>query len=231
MGKRAERTCIRLAVAISALAVCGIAQADSGQETLKRFADGVQTFEAHFDQVQSDDSGKPTARSSGHFWLERPPPGKADAGKFRWVYEKPYQQQTICDGDKLWAYDPDLNQATVRDAHHALSGTPAELLSQRGALSTAFSVKDGGASGDSHLVTLVPKNKDSDFKSIELAIDKEGAPVRMRFADQIGGQSEISFSDVHTNGRIDPQEFQFVPPKDVDIVKDDGSQPAARSTE
>jgi outer membrane lipoprotein carrier protein len=197
------------------------AQADSAQDALKRFTDGVQTFDAHFEQVQTTDKGQIGARSSGHFWLARP--GSSGAtGKFRWAYEKPYVQSTICDGAKLWAFDPDLNQVTVRDAKAALAGTPAELLSQKGALSNAFTVKDAGSEGDMRLVTLTPKSKDSDFKSIELALGKDGAPLRMRFADQIGGNSEVTFSEVHTNDKIDPAQFQFTPPKGAEIVNDGG---------
>ncbi|MDR3415358.1 MAG: outer membrane lipoprotein chaperone LolA [Nevskia sp.] len=201
------------------LFAAGAVRADSGQDALRRFTDGVQTFEANFDQVQTDDKGRTTGRSSGHFWLERPGAG-GGAGKFRWAYEKPYQQATICDGAKLWAYDPDLNQVTVREAKTALAGTPAELLSQKTALSTAFTVSDGGKDGDYRLVDLVPKSKDSDFQSIELDLDKDGAPARMRFADRIGGHSEVSFSAIRTNARIDPAQFQFTPPKGAEIVND-----------
>jgi chaperone LolA len=170
--------------------------------------------------VQTDDKNRVTAHSSGHFWLERPTAG--GTGKFRWAYEKPYTQATICDGAKLWGYDPDLNQVTVRDAKQALAGTPAELLSQKTALTTAFNVQDAGSSGDDRSVSLTPKSKDSDFKAIELTLDKDGAPVKMRFADQIGGHSEVTFTEVHTNARIDPAQFQFTPPKGAEVVNDGG---------
>jgi len=207
--------------AMSLLFPIAESRSDSAQDALKRFTDGVQTFDAHFDQVQTTDKGQVTARSSGHFWLARPT-AATGTGKFRWAYEKPYVQATICDGAKLWAYDPDLNQVTVRDAKSALAGTPAELLSQKTALATAFTVKDAGMDGDTRLVNLVPKSKDSDFKSIELALNKDGAPVRMRFADQIGGNSEVTFTEVHTNAKIDASQFQFTPPKGAEIVNDGG---------
>jgi len=199
------------------------AHADSAQDTLKRFVDGVQTLDTHFEQVQTDEDGKVTNRSSGHFLLSRPTAAnKAEVGRFRWTYEQPYQQVSVCDGAKLWSYDPDLNQVTVREAKQALVGTPAALLSQRGGLTDAFTVQDAGADGDARLVKLIPKSKDSDFKSIELSIDKNGAPQRMRFADQIGSTSEIRFSEIKTNGKIDPAQFQFTPPKKAEIVHGDG---------
>lgn len=200
------------------------AQADTAQDTLKRFVDGVQTFEARFDQTQTDERGTVTARSSGRFLLSRPAAGaKSDIGRFRWAYEKPYEQLSICDGAKLWAFDPDLSQVTVRNAKTALAGTPAALLSQRGGLTDAFVVQDGGSDGDARVVRLLPKAKDGDFKSIELSIDKAGAPLRMRFQDPIGGSSEVKFSNVATNKPIDAALFQFTPPKGTEIVDGDGA--------
>lgn len=206
----------------------GVAAADSAQEALKRFVDGVQTFEAHFDQTQTDERGQVTNRSSGQFWLARPAAGGKNAvGRFRWAYEKPYEQVSVCDGAKLWAYDPDLNQVTVRSAKAALAGTPAALLSQRGALGDAFTVQDAGSEGEARVVRLLPKAKDSDFKSIELAIDKGGAPLRMRFQDQIGGSSEVKFSATQTNAKIDDKQFQFQPPKGTEVVNADADPKAA----
>jgi len=207
---------------LAALMAAGSAAADSAQDALKRFVDGVQTFEAHFDQVASDERGQVTNRSSGMFWLGRPASGaKSEIGKFRWAYEKPYEQISVCDGVKLWAYDPDLNQVTVRNAKAALAGSPAALLSQRGSLGDAFVVQDSGSEGDARIVRLIPKSKDSDYKSIELSIDKSGAPLRMRFQDQIGGSSEVKFSVTKTNEKIDDKQFVFVPPKGTEVVDAD----------
>lgn len=214
---------------LAASLLAAIAQADSAQDALKRFVDGVQTFDAHFDQTQTDDRGQVTNRSSGSFLLARPAVGAQTIGRFRWAYEKPYEQVSICDGAKLWAYDPDLNQVTVRNAQAALVGTPAALLSQRGALTDAFVVQDAGSEGEARLVRLIPKAKDSDFKSIELAIDKAGAPLRMHFQDQIGGSSEVRFSAIKVNAKIDDRQFQFTPPKGTEVVDADAAPKRVRS--
>ncbi|MBX6419607.1 MAG: outer membrane lipoprotein chaperone LolA [Sinobacteraceae bacterium] len=216
----------RLALLALAMAATA-AHADSAAQTLKRFTEGVRTFEAHFEQVQTDDHGRVIATSSGHFWLQRPASGEGQ-GKFRWAYEKPYEQLTVCDGVKLWTYDPDLNQATVRDARAALAGTPAELLSQKGALERAFTLEPG-EDGAARSVRLIPKSQDSDFKSIELQLAADGAPLAMRFSDHLGGHSEVRFSDIRTNARIDPAQFSFTPPKGAEIVNDGGI--ATRATD
>ncbi len=214
-----------------ASAATSMAGADSAQDALKRFVDGVQTFEAHFEQTQTDDRNKVIGRSSGLFLLARPPASvKTGVGRFRWAYEKPYEQLSICDGVKLWAFDPDLNQVTVRNARDALAGTPAALLSQRGGLSDAFVVQDGGSDGDARIVRLLPKAKDGDFKLIELTLDKAGAPQRMRFEDPIGGSSEVKFSAIKTNQKIDDAQFRFVPPKGTEVVDGDSPPKAGAAT-
>ncbi len=224
----ASRLLSSLLLSIPLAFASAAAQADAAQDTLKRFVDGVQTFDARFEQTQTDERGKVIARSSGRFLLSRPAASaKSDVGRFRWAYEKPYEQLSICDGEKLWAWDPDLDQVTVRNARSALSGTPAALLSQRGGLSEAFVIKDGGSDGDAKVVRLLPKAKDGDFKSIELSIDKSGAPLRMRFQDPIGGTSEVKFSNVATNKPIDAAQFQFTPPEGTTIVNGDGAPNAA----
>ena len=46
-------------------------------------------------------TAKPQQEASGGVSIQR-------AGKFRWVYAKPYEQLMIGDGQKLWLYDKDL---------------------------------------------------------------------------------------------------------------------------
>lgn len=210
-----------------ALCLAPGARADVAQDTLKRFVNGVQTFDGRFEQVQTDERGRVTQRQSGRFLLARPATGsESDIGRFRWEVEKPYSELSICDGEKLWAVDPDLGQVTVRNARTALAGTPVSMLSQRGNLNEAFVIMDGGKDGDGRVVRLLPKAKDSDFKSIDLSIGKDGAPTRMRFQDPIGGSSEVTFSAVAINGPIDAAQFRFTT-KGLTVVDGD-AVPKAR---
>jgi len=190
------------------------AHAEDPQAALKRFVDGVQTLSADFAQVQTDEDGKQTGSSSGTMALARP-------GRFRWTYQKPYDQLMVCDGRKIWLYDADLAQVTVRPAEQALSGTPAALLSQKALLSEAFTLQDGGSEGKAQIVKLLPKSVESDFKSIELWLIA-GVPQRMRFHDQLGGRTDIRFSGIKSNPRLDEAQFRFTPPKGVEVVEGGG---------
>lgn len=187
-------------------------------DPLQQFVQNVETLSARFEQEQKDDQGHVLQHSQGRLWLARP-------GKFRWSYEKPYEQQIVCDGKTLWQYDPDLAQVMVRPAGATLQGTPAQLLTDRAALDQHFKVENLGTDGGFARLRLLPKAKDADFKSVELWL-KDGAPQRMRFEDPLGGASEVRFSDIRTNAPIDAKQFTFTIPKGAEVIQADG--PAGR---
>lgn len=201
---------LRFFAGLLGLIFAASAHAEDPQATLRRFVDGVQTLSADFTQVQSDEGGKVTGSSSGKLALSRP-------GRFRWSYEKPYSQLMVCDGKKIWLYDPDLAQVTVRSAEQALNGTPAALLSQKAMLSEAYTLQDGGSEAGASIVRLLPKSADGDFRSIELWL-AAGVPQRMRFHDQLGGRTDIRFSAIKSNPKLDEAQFRFTPPKGVEVV-------------
>jgi len=201
----------RIFALLLALAVGPSFAETTAQDELKRFVDGVQTLQADFTQIQVDDKGKQLSMTTGHMWLSRP-------GKFRWSYQKPYQQLMVCDGKKIWFYDSDLSQVTVRPVDATLRGTPADLLSQKATLSDGFNLEDGGVDGGNHLIRLKPKSQDSDFKAIELWLSVGGAPTRMKFLDQLGGNTDVSFSQIVTNKKIEDAQFHFTAPKGVEVI-------------
>jgi outer membrane lipoprotein carrier protein len=204
---------------LGALCVLGVklfaapVQAAPAQDALQQFVDRVQTLSARFEQVQKDERGEVLQASSGQLLLAKP-------GKFRWNYEKPYEQLMVCDGKTLWLYDPDLAQATRRPAGPSLQGTPAQLLTDRAALERHFRIEDAGTEAGARRLRLLPKAADGDFKSVQLWL-KDGVPQRMRFNDQLGGVSDVSFSEIRTNIPLDPAQFRFEPPKGVEIIRAD----------
>ena len=204
------------AVALTLCCCAGAAYAGPADEALRRFVDGARTLTARFEQTQLDEHGEILAQRSGQFDLSRP-------GRFRWTYDKPYEQLMVCDGTKIWNYEPDLQQVTVRDASQVLKGTPASLLAQRSLLGDAFSVESGGQRDGADIVKLVPKGGEtnSDFQSIELWL-KDGVPQRMKFFDALGGNTDIVFSGVRTGVKLDVALFRFTPPKGAEVV-DEGA--------
>ena len=121
------------------------------------------------------------------------------------------------DGERIWNYEPDLSQVTVRTAGDILRDTPVALLAEGANLAERFEVEPIAEGKDSGL-RLRPKTDDADFRQIELWLESSGTPTRMRLHDPLGGISEIRFSDVVRNPKIDAGVFRFRPPAGVEVV-------------
>ena len=93
----------------------------SSVEALKALLEQTTTARAHFAQMVLDKNLKMLQQSTGTMQFSRP-------GKFRWQYDKPYEQLIVGDGTRVWLYDKDLNQVTVRRFDRALGSSPAALL-------------------------------------------------------------------------------------------------------
>lgn len=200
----------RTLLTTSLLSLTSLAHAESAETALARFLDGVSSYQASFTQVQTDERGMKIQSSSGTMALSRP-------GKFRWQYAAPSEQLIVTDGSKLWLYDEDLKQVTVRPAEEALQGTPAALLSQKKTLTETFTVSDEGDAEGVKKLKLVPKSKESDFRDVSLWL-RGGSPVRMVFRDTLGGSTDISFTQAKTNTKLDAGLFRFAPPKGVEVI-------------
>lgn len=207
MNRFLVRLTLSLAAAFASVEAC----AATAEDELHQFVENVRTLSGRFVQTQTDEHGEVVSSGAGAVAISRP-------GRFRWAYEQPYQQLMVCDGTRIWAYDPDLAQVTVRPAGEALAGTPAELLAQKSRLADSFKIEDLGEQNGLHRVSLTPKVDRGDFKSIELWL-KAGVPQRLRFADPLGGTTEVELRGLKVNGAIDDASFRFTPPKGTEVVE------------
>jgi outer membrane lipoprotein carrier protein len=203
-------TAIRSIVAACLLLIALPAFAGEALDRLQAFTDDLRSFSAEFEQTRYDENQQPVRESSGMAYLQRP-------GKFRWDYQEPYNQVIVADGNRLWIYDADLEQVTVRKAKQALATAPIMLLSGEAPLSEQFEMRDLGQRERLHWVELQPKVDDSDFERIFLGLDDQGLRV-MELRDRFDQTTQIRFSEVRMNSDIDPSRFEFEPPEGVDVV-------------
>jgi outer membrane lipoprotein carrier protein len=143
-------------------------------------------------------------------------------GRFRWQATEPYPQIVVSDGDKLWFYDPDLEQVTIRKFDHQLASMPGLLLSgEVEQLESSFLVEKGSVAPEIEGITryvLTPRNPDNLFSVLELAF-KDRQLVAMQIRDSLGQLTEFRFSDIAVNQPIDAGQFQFVVPEGVDVIQ------------
>ncbi|HWN30661.1 MAG TPA: outer membrane lipoprotein chaperone LolA [Burkholderiales bacterium] len=182
----------------------------SGIDKLKAFIQHSSSGTAQFNQELLDKNGRSVQKSSGIMQFSRP-------GKFRWSYEKPYAQLIVGDGEKLWVYDPELNQVTVKKLDQALGASPAALLAGSNEIEQDFRLADDGARDGLEWLQALPKTRDSAFASVRMGFNQSGLEV-MELRDQFGQTTVLHFLDLERNPRLNPELFKFTPPKGADIV-------------
>jgi outer membrane lipoprotein carrier protein len=204
---------LKMVLRIAALLLMGLAgaaQAGEGEAKLDRFLDGLKTMEAGFIQTLLDPRGELIEESRGSLRLSRP-------SRFRLQYTNPYEQLYVADGKKIWMYDRDLEQVTVKPQSNALGSTPAMLLSTTEPLKNSFSITELGAHEGFQWLELKPLAGDSNFDFVRLAL--EGDVLRaMEMVDGFGQTTRLYFETVERNPMLAKETFRFEPPPGVDVI-------------
>lgn len=202
-----RRTLLVLVLGAVALSAHG-----ASLERLRAFVRDTQTARANFIQTVTDKNGRVVQQASGEFAISRP-------GKFRWSVDKPYQQLLVGDGERVWIYDPDLNQVVKRRNDQALGSTPAALLAGRDDVERAFEWRDLPAADGLDWLGATPKDKESTFSDIRLGFNASGLAA-LEISDNFGQHTRITFAGLERNPKLAPELFQFTPPKGADVVGD-----------
>jgi outer membrane lipoprotein carrier protein len=194
----------------------------SGTEQLKAFVAQVHSARGDFVQQEVRAPGKEQAASdaaqimpknttsSGTFVFARP-------GKFIWSYEKPYEQVLQADGDKLYVYDKDLNQVTIRALGGALGASPAAILFGSNDLDKNFTLRDAGVKAGIDWLELIPKAKDTQFQRVGIGF-KDGNLQAMELHDVFGNVTLLTFSNIQKNPPLPADAFKFTVPKGADVI-------------
>jgi outer membrane lipoprotein carrier protein len=180
-------------------------------DKLKSFVAATHSAQANFTQEVQDKNGKRIQFASGTMQFERP-------GKFRWAYQKPYEQLIVGDGKKFWMYDVDLNQVTVKKLDAALGSSPAALLSGNNEIERDFVLTNIDDQDGLEWLQAKPKSAESTFANILMGFNSKSELVEMKLHDAFGHQTILRFIELKNNPTFSPQLFKFVPPKGADVL-------------
>jgi len=182
----------------------------AGVERFQAYLRGTQTARADFEQKVYDREQKLVQQSKGSFAFLRP-------GRFRWTYAQPYAQQIVGDGARVWIYDEDLNQVTVRAMAKALGSTPAALLAGSADVERAFALSEAGQRDGLAWLEARPREKEAGFERILLGMGAAGVQA-MELSDHFGQTTVLRFSNIARNPPLDAAAFRFTPPKSADVL-------------
>jgi outer membrane lipoprotein carrier protein len=178
-------------------------------DTLRAFTRDVQTGRANFSQTVTSPDGAKKKTSSGSFEFSRP-------NRFRFAYTKPFEQLIVSDGAKVWLYDIDLSQVSVRLLDQALGGTPAALLAG-GALDKDFELAAQPSKDGLDWVLATPRAKDGTVAQLRVGFRGQDLAA-LEITDAFGQRSQLLFSAVQQGLPMPAERFRFVPPPGVDVI-------------
>lgn len=184
--------------------------AESSIAQLKTFLLSNTSLSADFKQINFK-SGKETQSSTGRLFLKKP-------GRFRWNYQAPFVQEIVANAGKVWFYDADLEQVTVKQMDDSIGSTPALLLTGQVDIDEKFILSEQGSDRNMNWVKLSPKNQDSGFKYILIGLNR-GQLAGMELTDNFGQWTRIYFSNLKRNPDLSDELFQFIPPPNVDVFE------------
>jgi outer membrane lipoprotein carrier protein len=192
-----------------------LAASDARASSLERFSEFITkslTARGEFEQKIFDHNLKLLQESRGVLAFSRP-------GKFRWNYVKPYAQLIVGDGSRVWIYDEDLKQVTVKKLDQALGSTPAALLAGNNEAMRAFRLSDKGARDGLEWLEALPRDKEGNFEKIRMGFSSSGLEV-MELVDSFGQTTVLRFALLERNPKLDPGLFRFSPPRGADVIGD-----------
>lgn len=209
----------KIMTALAFGALSGLSWAN-GLQALDSFLQNTHSGKAEFTQTVTapEKDGQPgrVTTSSGTFAFERP-------GKFRFDYVKPFAQLIVGDGQTLWVYDEDLNQATSRAQNQVLQNTPAAIISSatsRASLERDFTLSDSGQTSDGLTwVQALPKEQNGQLKRLRLGF-KGNLLVAIDIDDNFDQRSALRLNNQTSNTPIAADTFVFSPPADADVIEE-----------
>lgn len=188
------------------------AAAGPARARLDAFAADLHSLTGRFTQTLTDVNGNTSKASAGTLALQAP-------RQFRWDTLTPYKQTIVADGSRVWLYDPELEQVTVRVQSSEEAHSPLTVLTDVKQLDKDFKVTEQGEHDGLSWLRLTSTAKDPQFDHADLGFDANGL-ARMTFRDQLGSTTDIRFSDWRRNVSLPPGSFDFVPPKGADVIGD-----------
>jgi len=203
---------------------CSVSAQDlsSGLVSLERFVRDTRSGRASFTQVVTaparDGQLAKSKTSSGIFEFSRP-------NRFRFFYQKPFEQTIVADGQTLWLHDVDLNQVTARKLSQVMGGTPAALIAAAPNLQTLqadFTLRAMPDKDALQWVQATPKTRDGQMQSISIGFRNAGKTSELavlEIIDSFGQRSVMRFAGFEANPAFNAAHFDFKPPPGADVIR------------
>ncbi len=195
------------------LPLCAPALADD--RFVQDYFRNLNSLTADFEQIVYDANGGLIQSSGGAMRMRKP-------GRFRWDYTEPFPQVVVADGERLWHYDSELEQVTVRRLDSALGATPLALLTGGEALDKVFTLQAlAEGRGGLRWYELTPRQEQTEFNRLRVGF-RDGELAILELEDAFGRLTRLGFQQLRRNLPVPLEAFEFEPPPGTDVIGDAG---------
>jgi outer membrane lipoprotein carrier protein len=210
-------------VRAAALAAAGAAAPTAAEvaAAVQREYETVKDFSADFTHTYRGGVLKKQVSERGKMWIKKP-------ARMRWEYGAPENNVFVSDGTKMYSYVPADNQVTIGNVPvQDVASTPWLFLAGKGNLTRDFTVSlvdpAPGLPAGTLALKLVPKKVQPDYDWLILEVDPGTYRLRgLVTTDVQGGTSTFVFTNLKENVGLTDKQFEFKPPRGVDVVTDSG---------
>lgn len=198
--------CLMLLASLSVIA-------DDSQE-LAQLLETYKTIQGDFEQHLTNEKGEDIQEpSSGVFVVKSP-------GFFLWDTKAPFAQLLVSNLDKIWLYDPDLEQVTIRPYSRDVDQSPALLLSgDVKKISSIYDIKKADTDKLTSRYVLTPKAVNNVFVQLELIFINNDLS-EMYLIDSLGQTTRFTLKNTRLNESVGNSIFDFIIPDGIDVLID-----------
>ena len=179
----------------------------------------VEALQADFVQVSTSAALGDEQRQKGRVVVKRP-------RKMRWEFSSPDKKLFMTDGATMWIWSQADNQVIIYKDFSASGSDVTGLLSDLNKLNELFEVAlvadEGG--DDSYVLDLTPKGTEAgNFKQLRISFTKRKLLVnRVLLTDQFDNITDLSFSQVKLDAKVDDDNFVFQIPSGAEVITPEG---------
>ncbi|MDR2573091.1 MAG: outer membrane lipoprotein chaperone LolA [Desulfovibrio sp.] len=183
----------------------------------------LKGFSADFEQILTHRESGAVEKRKGSLLFQKPL-------FIRWETQKPHQELLAATGKEIWNYLPDEELAyryplsMLQDSRNIIG-----VLTGQAALTRDFEVKAEGMEGGFAKLKLYPKEPGPQMVEALIWVDNaDGYLRRAEITDFYGNKNEVRFTSFTPRPDFKGSDFNFTPPKGVEIEDHTGEKSQGR---
>ncbi|MCA9562796.1 MAG: outer membrane lipoprotein chaperone LolA [Myxococcales bacterium] len=180
---------------------------------VQAFYDGVEAYHADFVQTYENVAIGEGQEAAGHVYFLKP-------GRMRWDYTGPQEKYLISDGEILWIYEPEFQQAARLNLAESDLPTAVRFLMGEGELSGDFDIEQRERCDEGrYCLELTPIHSEGQYRQLRMVVDADTYQVHETVViDPIGNTNRFVFANMRTTDPLPAENFEFEPPEGTRVL-------------